>query len=81
MSSEPDHTAECDATVSNDGIIDTNNQPNVNDGEILRNSIPDDRVIIIIGPTGSGKSKLAIDLALKLNGEIISADSKQVCFI
>ena len=37
----------------------------------------DKRTIIIVGPTGSGKSKLAIELALKLNGEIISADSKQ----
>jgi len=36
------------------------------------------KVIIIGGPTASGKSKLAIDLALKLNGEIINADSMQV---
>lgn len=36
------------------------------------------KVIIITGPTGSGKSDLAIDLAQKLNTEIISADSVQV---
>ena len=35
-------------------------------------------VIVIGGPTASGKSKLAIDLALRLNGEIINADSMQV---
>lgn len=33
---------------------------------------------MISGPTGAGKSKLAIDLAKQLNGEIISADSVQV---
>jgi tRNA dimethylallyltransferase len=34
--------------------------------------------IVIIGPTASGKSDLAIDLAKKYDGEIISADSRQV---
>lgn len=36
------------------------------------------KVLFIIGPTAVGKSKLAIELAEKLNGEIISADSMQV---
>lgn len=36
------------------------------------------KVLAIIGPTASGKTKLSIDVALKLNGEIISADSRQV---
>ena len=35
-------------------------------------------VIFIMGPTGSGKSSLAIELAEKLSGEIISADSMQI---
>ena len=35
-------------------------------------------VIVILGATGTGKSKLAISLAKKFNGEIISADSMQV---
>jgi tRNA dimethylallyltransferase len=35
-------------------------------------------MIVILGPTASGKTKLAIDLATKINGEIISADSRQV---
>lgn len=35
-------------------------------------------VIVIAGPTCSGKTDVAISLALKINGEIISADSRQV---
>lgn len=37
-----------------------------------------DKVVIITGPTASGKSDLAIKLASRLNGEIISADSQQI---
>ena len=36
------------------------------------------KVILIAGPTGSGKSKIALKLAKKINGEIINADSMQV---
>jgi tRNA dimethylallyltransferase len=36
------------------------------------------RVVILLGPTGIGKSKLAIEWAEELGGEIISADSVQV---
>ena len=35
-------------------------------------------IVIIAGPTGVGKSEIAIRLAQKINGEIISADSIQV---
>lgn len=35
-------------------------------------------IIIIGGPTASGKSSLAIDIALKFNGEVVSADSMQI---
>jgi tRNA dimethylallyltransferase len=35
-------------------------------------------VVAIAGPTGSGKSRLAIDLALRLGGEIVNADSQQL---
>ncbi len=38
----------------------------------------DKKLIVILGPTASGKSELAIKLAKKFNGEIISADSRQV---
>jgi tRNA dimethylallyltransferase len=36
------------------------------------------KLIIILGPTASGKSDLAIKLAKKFNGEIVSADSRQI---
>lgn len=36
------------------------------------------KILIIVGPTASGKSDLAVSLAKKFNGEIISADSRQV---
>jgi tRNA dimethylallyltransferase len=36
------------------------------------------KIILIAGPTGSGKSELALRLAKKINGEIINADSMQV---
>jgi len=36
------------------------------------------RIITIVGPTATGKSALAIRLALALGGEIVSADSRQV---
>jgi tRNA dimethylallyltransferase len=36
------------------------------------------RVVILLGPTGVGKSKLALEWAEELGGEIISADSMQV---
>lgn len=36
------------------------------------------KVIVITGPTGSGKTNLAVTLARELNTEIISADSRQV---
>ena len=36
------------------------------------------KLILIAGPTASGKSKLAITLAKKLNGVIINADSMQI---
>jgi tRNA dimethylallyltransferase len=35
-------------------------------------------VIAVVGPTASGKSELGIELALRLNGEIINCDSVQV---
>ena len=36
------------------------------------------KVIAIAGPTASGKTKMAIDLAKQINGEVISADSRYV---
>ena len=36
------------------------------------------QVVAVVGPTGAGKSALALDLALELGGEIINADSMQL---
>lgn len=36
------------------------------------------KIIVIVGPTGVGKTKLSIELAKTYNGEIINADSTQV---
>ncbi len=47
----------------------------------LLNQIADPKpgqVIVIAGPTASGKTNLAIELGLKFKGEVISADSRQV---
>ena len=35
-------------------------------------------IIVVVGPTASGKSDFAVELAQKVNGEIISADSRQI---
>ncbi len=36
------------------------------------------KIIVVMGPTATGKTKLAVRLAREFNGEIISADSRQV---
>ncbi|MFA6269920.1 MAG: tRNA (adenosine(37)-N6)-dimethylallyltransferase MiaA [Candidatus Paceibacterota bacterium] len=36
------------------------------------------KLIVVLGPTASGKSDIAVALAKKYNGEVISADSRQV---
>ena len=36
------------------------------------------KILVILGPTAMGKSDLAVKLAKKFNGEVISADSRQV---
>ena len=38
----------------------------------------DRKLVVILGPTASGKTDLSVKLAKKFNGEIISADSRQV---
>jgi len=43
-----------------------------------RTEMDQPRVVILLGPTGVGKSKFAIECAEELGGEIISADSMQV---
>jgi len=36
------------------------------------------KLVVILGPTASGKTDLAVKLAKKFNGEIVSADSRQI---
>ncbi|WP_144674139.1 tRNA (adenosine(37)-N6)-dimethylallyltransferase MiaA [Arthrobacter sp. U41] len=40
-------------------------------------TVPARPVVAVVGPTGSGKSDLAVSLALELDGEVINADSMQ----
>ena len=40
--------------------------------------MPDVRVLAVVGPTATGKSDLAVELARRLDGEIINADSMQL---
>jgi tRNA dimethylallyltransferase len=44
----------------------------------MQKNIKKTKVVIVVGPTASGKSDLAVSLAKKFKGEIISADSRQV---
>ena len=36
------------------------------------------KLVVVLGPTAVGKSDVALELALHMNGEIINADSQQV---
>lgn len=44
----------------------------------ITNLMKEAKIIALVGPTASGKSSLAIELAKKLNGEVISVDSRQI---
>ncbi|MFA5934635.1 MAG: tRNA (adenosine(37)-N6)-dimethylallyltransferase MiaA [Candidatus Paceibacterota bacterium] len=46
--------------------------------KILQKTTNKPKVIVVLGPTATGKSDLAVNIAKKYNGEIISADSRQV---
>lgn len=45
---------------------------------MVKEKIFEGDLLVILGPTATGKTKLAVQLAHKLSGEIISADSRQV---
>jgi tRNA dimethylallyltransferase len=47
-------------------------------GEITNQSLAPDKAIIIAGPTGCGKSALALDVAQSFFGDIVNSDSMQV---
>ncbi|MBD3244989.1 MAG: tRNA (adenosine(37)-N6)-dimethylallyltransferase MiaA [Candidatus Moranbacteria bacterium] len=44
----------------------------------MKQSIEDKKIIAIVGPTSCSKTKIAINLAKKFNGEIVGADSRQI---
>jgi tRNA dimethylallyltransferase len=50
----------------------------VSGGEVLFDDSMKKALIVIVGPTASGKSQLAIELARKFGGEIVGCDSIQV---
>lgn len=58
------------ANIEDINTIDLQNKP--------LNNLPKGHVIVILGPTAVGKTQLAVALAKATNGEIISADSRQV---
>ena len=41
-------------------------------------TVPSKKILVIVGPTASGKTRLAVELAQAHNGEVVSADSMQV---
>ena len=43
-----------------------------------KDGTPRESIVIVAGPTASGKTALSLELARVLNGEIISVDSRQV---
>ena len=45
---------------------------------LLYGSLVEPKIYVIVGPTASGKSAYAVDLARRVGGEVISADSRQV---
>jgi len=45
---------------------------------ILKETMSKKKIVVILGPTASGKTDLSIKLAKKFNAEIVSADSRQV---
>jgi tRNA dimethylallyltransferase len=47
-------------------------------GDVLHWTIVSPRLIVIVGPTGAGKTRLAMGLAERTGGEVVSADSQQV---
>ena len=51
---------------------------NISDAHLLKNGTKQKTLIVLVGPTASGKTTLAISLAQTLDAEVISADSRQI---
>ena len=63
--------------MDGDSLRNPNGVPNQKEESRIANSKL--KLVVIMGATGSGKSRLAIDLASQFPIEIINADSMQVC--
>ena len=61
-----------------DGIVQHETPDYLPLRQLTRNTQLNKRVIVIAGPTAAGKSRLALEMAKLIDGEIISADSVQV---
>src|SRR5690348_776618 len=48
---------------------------NLSDDKLIE---PQQKLIVIVGPTGVGKTAVAMELAQRISGEIVNADSMQV---
>ena len=40
--------------------------------------MPSEKILVIVGPSASGKTRMAVELAKAHNGEVVSADSMQI---
>ncbi len=59
--------------------LDNFNEENILNKEKVKNSkVKKPQIIVICGPTASGKTALSIELAKQINGEIVSCDSMQI---
>src|SRR5688500_3603854 len=67
--------SDCDSPYHLPRVNPSSNQTDLYAGEQKKNA---PGIIAIMGPTASGKSALAIALALSINGEVINCDSVQV---
>ena len=45
---------------------------------VQENSVKKHKIVIVVGPTASGKTSVGVRLAKKINGEVISVDSMQI---
>jgi len=68
----PENSGESDEAIMARGISDKDLNENLDEGN------PDKKVLVIVGATGVGKSKLGVELALKLGGEVVNTDAVQM---
>ncbi len=61
------HRDDCTAAVCSDWVVEQHPGPT-----------SDSTIIVLLGPTGVGKSELSLEVAAELDGEIVNADSMQL---